>query len=75
MKIEKGIPIPVGYGNLGITSLMRNMEIGDSVFFPGRTSRQMSGIPSRITKQEGRKFTVRSRVENGVAGCRMWRIA
>ena len=71
IKIEKGIPVAERqYGSMsGVTGLVRTMEIGDSIFLPGKSGK--AGYLARYSKG---KITVRSITENGVKGVRIWRI-
>ena len=68
--IEKGIPIPdlrVGTRR----SLLNQMEIGDSVFFDGQTSRRIAGNFSILAPK---RFVCRQLTENDIKGVRVWRV-
>jgi len=68
-KIEKDKKIPSIHGKEKYP--LKDMEIGDSFFIPGKTSGSMSMIFKRIPDK---KFTCRSLVEDQVKGIRVWRI-
>lgn len=69
LKIDKGVPMPKpAWGKL--SELCKSMEVGDSVFFPGRSSGSLAGSLVRF----GYKFAKRTVTENGVKGVRVWRI-
>lgn len=73
MQIEKGIPIPDAKPRQprGVSALVRQMEVGDSIFYPNRTSVQMGAIMAAWKRfVPTYKFTARN-VEGGV---RVWRI-
>ena len=78
-KIEKGVPVPPRKLQCGITSTMKQMDIGDSIFIPFVTddkkakSRLQSNISARsiqLRSINGFHFTTR-RVTGGL---RVWRI-
>lgn len=66
IKIEKGIPMPLGKSN-SITSQLRALKIGDSAFLPGKTLRQAS---NHFVGAFGRGCYVSRTVDGGV---RVWR--
>lgn len=71
IKIEKQIPIPFGAGNKNRTLFpWEKMEIGDSIFIEGRTTRSLSSA-HKWGKKDNRRFCLRT-VEGGI---RIWRIA
>lgn len=65
-KIGKGIPrFPVAPKYpLGV------LEIDDSFFIPGGTNQTLSGC---FLQHRPKRFSVRTLVENGVKGIRVWR--
>ncbi len=66
IKIEKGIPVITRYRYPFL-----EMEVGDSFFVPGFSSKDMSGSLTRVRKlHPGWKFTTRT-IDGGV---RVWRI-
>ena len=67
IKIEKGIPIPERAGRKGVGVVLKKLEVGESVFFPGRTS---SGTSGSIGYLRPMRFTMRA-VDGGL---RIWRI-
>lgn len=71
MKIEKGIPIPDGGRGRPKMYHFGEMEIGDSVFVEGQTSRGSAGGSARkYGHSNNKKFTCRT-VDGGV---RIWRV-
>lgn len=79
IKIEKGVPIPIGYSSRSdsITALLRSMEVGDSFFkvsdSPARLQVAITSCKRHVG--EGKVFVTRTREENGVKGIRVWRTA
>lgn len=69
--VEKDKPIPGKKTNHNYP--FAALEIGDS-FFAAVPSVQISSILPTQQKYLKRKFTTRTVVENGVKGCRVWRI-
>ena len=63
MEIEKNVPIPPKAGH-GISEILRQMEIGDSVVCPDFKATNAFAIAA---KRQGRKITRR--------GLRIWRTA
>lgn len=83
MQIDKNIPPPVARAFKSKTGRLsrypfRQMEIGDSAFFPGanKVNAQHPAYMAAktIQKRDGLRFTLRSVVENGVEGVRIWRL-
>jgi hypothetical protein len=70
IKIEKGIPTPPRS-----RYPLRDMEIGDSIFVPGKTSLGFSGYVASASQKTGFKFATRKAIEDGVTGLRVWRIS
>ena len=66
--IDKNIPIPKRRTKWPFA----DMEVGDSFFAPGFASDEFSG---RTKHYAPKKFTVRTVIENGVRGVRVWRTA
>jgi len=56
----------------------RKMKPGDSVFYPGTNTRERQhpaySYAKTLQKRHGLRFTLRSVVEDGVKGIRIWRI-
>lgn len=72
IKIDRNIPLPTS-GRGGVKKYpFGDMNIGDSCFIAGSTSGQMS---SRVSYYRPKKFTIRTVIENGVNGVRVWRTA
>lgn len=73
VKTDKGIPIPAKNTRNGLCKYpFGQMEIGDSFFSPQLKANYMNGYVQRL---KPRKFTVRTMVEGGIKGIRVWRIA
>jgi hypothetical protein len=70
IEIEKGIPTPPRS-----RYPLRDMEIGDSIFIPSKTSLGFSGYVASAGKQTGFKFSTRKAIKDGVTGLRVWRIS
>lgn len=78
IKIEKGVPIPPPRApNLLARHLLSEMEIGDSIFIPGRGVSSASAGMNLFARRHApnRKHVCRTVTENGVKGIRVWRIA
>jgi hypothetical protein len=76
MKIDRHIPPPPGAS--GPRYPFRKMKPGDSVFYPGANTREKQhpaySYAKTLQKRHGLRFTLRSVVEAGVEGVRIWRI-
>lgn len=75
--VDKNVPIPpVQRPGVGRPAKypFRQMEIGDS-FFVERSTRFMARAVFYWEKKCGGKFSARTVIENGVKGCRVWRVA
>jgi hypothetical protein len=75
LSIEKGIPIPEKRGGRGRkpmewTVALLSLEIGDSIFAEGRSTKATFPLLTTARKS-GMKFT--TRCMDG--GCRIWRVA
>ena len=72
IKIEKGIPIP-SYAADSFRNTLRQMEIGDSVFFSGenieRTRSAITSAISIVSRDLKRRYLTR-KMDGGV---RLWR--
>jgi len=74
--IDSDIPIPDS-----VSATRRypfpQLEIGQSFFVPASEKRtdQIQTAAHNWAKYNNRKLTVRRRVENGITGTRVWRIA
>lgn len=72
--IDTAVPIPDPRGGLGkLKYPFPMMNVGDSFFVPGRGSQGVKGSIN-YWNARGRKFTTRTRTENGVYGVRVWRV-
>jgi hypothetical protein len=73
-RIDKGIPIPPDRvsGKAKKYPQLRVMEIGDSFFVPDKITNSMTNT---LRCARPRKFRMRTRVEDGITGIRIWRIA
>lgn len=67
-KIEKGVPFPAALANTRKYPL-HEMEPGDSLFIPNKTTSAISGSLIHARRTLGREFVSRT-VEGGV---RVWR--
>jgi hypothetical protein len=70
-EIERNIPIPQSRSGSSTLPFDR-LEIGDSFFAPGKTA---GYIVNQARPHRPKKFTMRSVIENGTRGFRIWRIA
>lgn len=84
MQIDKGIPLPQARNRAGVGSHrsmypFREMEVGDSIFYPGewRTIHECKPYLAAVTvtkRDRNLKFAGRKVVENGTRGVRIWRV-
>ncbi len=70
-KIDKGIELPPE--RVKNSYPWKELSIGDSFFVPNMRSGARQGLQS-ISARHGIRIAVRSVVENGVKGVRVWRI-
>ena len=73
LKIDKNVPAPVGWKRYDF----KTFEVGDSTFvsFGGEVRNTPAYISAlRYGKLNGKQFTGRSVVEDGVKGVRVWRV-
>ena len=70
--VEPGIPMPDPPGVARYP--WGQMEVGESFFVPGRHSANMASTASAAGARLGRTFRVRTVVESGVKGVRVWRV-
>lgn len=68
MKIDKDIPVPAAQNNQGISSTLRRLKKGESVFIPGKKAGDMGGFIEHC----GLTGKVTRRTTDG--GVRVWRI-
>ena len=66
-EIDKGIPIPVRS-----KYPFHDMEIGDSAFFPDKTTVQLHAVFRRLRPYK--QFITRSDTVGTVKGMRVWRV-
>lgn len=71
VKIDTAVPIPARSPKYPFAQ----MAVGDSFFAPNRPQNAFGTFIALWGKRDGRKFTTRIRVENGVRGVRVWRTA
>jgi hypothetical protein len=71
-QFNKGIPIPP----MKVTRRIpwREMEIGDSVFMPGRKIYEAYNTTRDARKRHNFVFACRTTVEEGIEGIRIWRV-
>jgi hypothetical protein len=78
IKIDKGIPVSRRHGskNAGRKCLYpwAEMVVGDSFFVP-KTSKTMNGSVAAAARRLGFRFVARTVEEEGVQGCRVWRVS
>lgn len=83
MQIDKNIPPPVerkfkGKGGYPSKYPFREMKAGDSVFFPGAHKANAHHpaymVAKGIQKRDGIRFTLRSVMQDGQPGIRIWRL-
>lgn len=76
IEFQINVPMPEGLGRSGRVSKypFRTMPLGGSFFVPGKAPGQLSGA-ARNQEKNDRKFAMRSVVEDGVSGTRVWRTA
>ena len=81
-KIEKGIPLPPDTRSGTTIYPFKEMNVGDSIFFPlseGDNATRMKNRLSQATRTFGKKqeperhFVLRYRLEDEVSGVRVWR--
>lgn len=65
--IEKGVPVPQPYKRNGMTTALREMEVGDSRLFAEETQ---SNISARTCHMKPRKYVTRKES----TGTRVWRV-
>ena len=71
-EIEKNVPIPVaGLKKTGISAKLRQLEVGESIFVPGRKPADVSGFITWARVGNLKEFKSRT-IEGGV---RIWRIS
>ena len=77
IEIESDIPLPNGQyvGDCKWQSVVRKMKLKDSFFLPVPADSQETQSIRYAFQKMKRKVTIRTRHENGVAGCRIWRIS
>jgi hypothetical protein len=71
IKIDKGIPAPVGGIGPKRKYPFAEMEVGDSFFVPGISSREISNVACHALGKG--RYNTQTLVENGVRGARVWR--
>lgn len=69
-KIDKNIPIPKSNGKW---VFLANMEVDDSCFVLGATSKTAPGKINALADKLGFTFTCHNVIENGKKGVRIWR--
>jgi hypothetical protein len=75
MKIDKGVPLPPPTTQAGKgRSVWRQMEPGDSIFFPARKPASFAGALAYAAHATGWKFSMRKVTEDGQDGTRVWRV-
>jgi hypothetical protein len=74
-QIDNDIPLPTESRNRNGNAKypFALMEVGQSVFIPGKTVTQMANATCYL-KAKGKKFASRRVVEDGADGVRVWRV-
>jgi hypothetical protein len=76
-KVDRNVPLPSRgaskYSELG--ALLRQIEIGDSVFIADAPPRRVRAMCSMMSKRDNKMFVTRTVTENGIDGLRVWRVA
>ena len=76
--IEKNIPVPTANRRPGGCKYpLKDMKISDSFFVPNCKSHSVSSTVSSYKRRyfPDRRFIVRTVIEDGVSGVRVWRIS
>jgi len=66
IQIERGIPLPQG---VQAVQTMKRMEVGDSIFVPGRNASRMQDFIKQARAGTEKMFTARTTT----GGARVWR--
>lgn len=53
----------------------KQMKVGDSFFVAGMTSGRLGARARAYSARNKEDFVARNVIENGVEGCRVWRVA
>jgi hypothetical protein len=76
-KVERNVPVPSRgvskYSELG--ALLRQMEVGDSVFVADAPPRRIRAMCGMMSKRDNKRFVTRTVTENEITGLRVWRVA
>jgi hypothetical protein len=78
IRVDKDVPLPPP--SKASKYKWREMEIGDSFFVPGYTTRQFSSQIFLASKRTGRSFSIRAAEDKDattgkvVQGVRVWRV-
>lgn len=77
-KIDKNVPIPSRSKHTVSKYPFAQLEVGDSFFAPGKKNTGFSGIVQNFYRNHRDKtdckFSIRTVVEKGVKGVRIWRV-
>lgn len=74
-KVSTEIPVPTARHELSLTSQLRCLAVGSSLFVNDKTGYQVSGLISNAKRQTRHTYTTRTVIEDGVKGVRIWRVA
>lgn len=69
-ELEDNIPMPEKKSKYPF----KDMKVGQSFFAPDKNSNQMNNASSHWRKKLGWRFESMTVMENGVEGCRVWRV-
>lgn len=77
IEFEKSVLIPIKTGNCysELTAAMISLEIGNSLFLPGKDHCDIASYKKRITKRTGRLFEAHRARKEEIIGIRLWRIS
>lgn len=71
-QIEKNVPLPAN--NREVKFPFAEMEVNDSFFVEGRTTKSFASITQHWRRKMNHRYATRNVEENGVKGVRVWRV-
>lgn len=72
--VQSGIPIPEASRTRASIYPWATMGDGDSFFLPGKSKKSFTSTAAAAAKRHGFRTRVAEVVEDGVSGCRVWRV-
>lgn len=74
--VDEGIPAPQGRGRIRQLLPLDQMKLGSSFFVPEHVAStgSVTSAAHNYGERNGQTYTIRRRMERGVAGTRVWRI-